>query len=567
MAEEVFAWWDPDEEDVGYNRSEDGGVTWGTKTEYDFQTESGYIGAHVSGYAKNTIWYQYCGDDGFARIHTSIDDGVSWQDYELVEILPGTRSQSSSYIDNNGIFRMIWGNERYVSVPDKSNRIYYGTGTLSSGNIAGFTSNLIAELAGAAVTESVFEIASGGDDVEHREPGFIGGGNSLNFGRWGGGGIMASYALRFTNVTIPENSTIWSAKITYKAATSESGTTIKSRIFAEDVDDATQIISHADYDSRVLTAALSTWSPGAWTSGLLYESSSLRGLVQEVVNRPGWSSGNALQILHKDNVSTTGARRTFYSHEGGFPATLTVTHSLYVDEFDLVPTAVRCDFCWSGDNIYAAWTTDTYDQPSPARLYFSKSIDNGETWSEPLKVFDTDDLVPFTKCENIRFERDSEGRLFILMGLGLSTSEWRLMVSEDEGATWSPHTVVLNHGYNQATLNIDSANNIYVAYISYTDWRLYLQRSTDNGVTFSDPMLITSFTYDWFHDVAIPSNDSIHILTESAYPDRMYHYVSVDGGETFSDAHLVDNSETPDGYGARLFVRVVAGAITYFFLA
>ena len=553
----VFAWWEPDDEYVGYSHSEDVGITWDAKVDYDFYTDTSYVGAHVSGYAGNTVWYQYCGADSapnYARIHTSIDDEVSWQDYELVEILPRTRSQSSSYIGNDGIFRMIWYNERYPRVPDLSNRIYYGTGTLSSGSIAGFTSNLITELSGAPITEVEFTVPSGADDVEHRVPGFIIGGNEINFGRWGGGATQASYALRFTNVNIPKNSTIWSAVVTYKAASSESGTTVKSRIFAEDEDNATQIVSHADYDSRSLTSALTTWSPGAWTNGSLYESPNLKNLVQEVVNRSGWSSGNALQIIHKDNVSTTGARRTFYSYEGGFPATLTVTHSLYVDEFDNEPDTARCDFCWSGDNIYAAWSTDTYDQSSPSRLYFSKSINNGVTWSEPLKVFDTDTLEPFTRCSNVRFERDSEGRLFILMGLGHAISMWRLMISEDDGESWSPKTVVLNQGYRQGTLNIDSQDNIYVAYVSNDDYKVYIQKSTDHAVTFSDPMQITSFTYDWYHDVAISLDDSIHVLTESGYPDRMYHHYSSDGAETFSDAHLIDNSETPYGTGARIFV-------------
>ena len=69
------------------------------------------------------------------------------------------------------------------------------------------------------------------------------------------------------------------------------------------------------------------WSPGAWTAGQSNAAQltpNLAGLVQEVVSRPGWASGNALAFL----IAGTGHRTAdSFDKSGGSSARLTVGYT------------------------------------------------------------------------------------------------------------------------------------------------------------------------------------------------------------------------------------------------
>jgi len=75
------------------------------------------------------------------------------------------------------------------------------------------------------------------------------------------------------------------------------------------VDDAPTFTRSArNVSSRARGSASVTWAPASWTSGAQGEaqrSPSLVSLVQQVVDRTGWASGNALVLI----ISGNGQRR------------------------------------------------------------------------------------------------------------------------------------------------------------------------------------------------------------------------------------------------------------------
>jgi len=106
----------------------------------------------------------------------------------------------------------------------------------------------------------------------------------------------SSTGLRFTGVTVPNGATITTAYLTLRArfdAMPTEGTTI----LGEDADDPITFSTFGDYDFRVRTTAYVSWSPAAWVADTDYNSSDLSAVVQEIVNRPGWASGNALALF------------------------------------------------------------------------------------------------------------------------------------------------------------------------------------------------------------------------------------------------------------------------------
>ena len=52
-----------------------------------------------------------------------------------------------------------------------------------------------------------------------------------------------------------------------------------------------------------------------WSANTWYESPDIRAVIQEVIDRPGWSEDNALVIIYPAS-SYAGMDRKFWSHNG-----------------------------------------------------------------------------------------------------------------------------------------------------------------------------------------------------------------------------------------------------------
>ncbi len=110
--------------------------------------------------------------------------------------------------------------------------------------------------------------------------------------------------MRFLNMIIPKGSSIDTAKLTLRAAINRAGTVCNTRISAEDVDDA---ITFADdsgaFDTRwaARTTARVDWDGiAAWTAGVDYDSPEIKTVIQEIVDRGGWASGQDMVIFWDD---------------------------------------------------------------------------------------------------------------------------------------------------------------------------------------------------------------------------------------------------------------------------
>lgn len=111
--------------------------------------------------------------------------------------------------------------------------------------------------------------------------------------------------IRFPNVTIPQGAVITVAYVTLSGVTvpSNSGT-ILSNIFGVDEDDHAAPTSFATWstDHGLHTTATVVWD-FATGAGSTRQTPSLVSIIQEIVDRGGWSSGNAIGI-HLDNDGT-----------------------------------------------------------------------------------------------------------------------------------------------------------------------------------------------------------------------------------------------------------------------
>lgn len=140
--------------------------------------------------------------------------------------------------------------------------------------------------------------------------------------------IQATYhyaGLRFLNVTIPQGDTINSATVTVEI-TSAAYDDPDVDIYAEDTDDAaTFTTSASDISGRTPTTAVVQWTAGSIGGGVQV-SPDIAAVIQEIVSRPGWASGNDIVIIFKGR-STNPFRFYAYDNGAGTYATLDVTYT------------------------------------------------------------------------------------------------------------------------------------------------------------------------------------------------------------------------------------------------
>ena len=178
-----------------------------------------------------------------------------------------------------------------------------GGGLIGSAQV-GITVNLLAEI----------RISASSDDAEERAAGNVSLTSSDIELVFDGAGDQ-TIGLRFNNVQIPQGAGIASASVQFQA--DEINTVATSlTIRGEDVDNAlTFVNSTGNISSRPTTAAAAGWSPVAWTTvneaGPDQQTPDIASVIQEIVNRSGWSSGNSLVII----ITGTG-ERTAESYDG-----------------------------------------------------------------------------------------------------------------------------------------------------------------------------------------------------------------------------------------------------------
>lgn len=110
--------------------------------------------------------------------------------------------------------------------------------------------------------------------------------------------------IRFNNVNIPQGSTINSAKIGVKAAYA-TDETVNVNIYGIDVDSATVPANYTELSALALTDPVAWNDVEEFEAYLFYESPDVSDIIQSIINREGWVSGNSIAILFKDNDSTT----------------------------------------------------------------------------------------------------------------------------------------------------------------------------------------------------------------------------------------------------------------------
>lgn len=119
---------------------------------------------------------------------------------------------------------------------------------------------------------------------------------------------------RFTNVTIPQGSTINSASIILAILANDDP---DLDIYGNDVDDAATFTSTAyNISDRALTTAKVNWTASNIGAYATKSSPDIASIIQEIVDRAGWASGNDIVILFDSLSSSYINFKAYDSGEG-----------------------------------------------------------------------------------------------------------------------------------------------------------------------------------------------------------------------------------------------------------
>ena len=128
--------------------------------------------------------------------------------------------------------------------------------------------------------------------------------------------------LRFQSVALPKNATITNAYIQFTADESHSATT-SLEISLHDSSNSEAFSSSSNVSSRAVFENKVQWNPTSWTSGASLSAQrtpDLKEMLQDLVNKNDWTSGNNLSFIIKGigtSLSSSSAKRVADSFEGG----------------------------------------------------------------------------------------------------------------------------------------------------------------------------------------------------------------------------------------------------------
>lgn len=210
----------------------------------------------------------------------------------------------------------------------------------------------------------------------------------LYIGRAAGSQIYSG--LRFQTVAIPQGETINTCKLQVYAYADLNA--VQTLIYCEDIDDAPTFSSGNNPEDRTLTTANATWDFTLADPGDFEDSADFASVLQEVIDRPGWKSGNDVVVIVKGDLGADLVTRIFSNDEGNSKqAKLVVNWGEAYDEFlakpafwpedrddweyemyareieggatltrttDGLVNAVKAKY----DSTYMAWATDTDSQ-------------------------------------------------------------------------------------------------------------------------------------------------------------------------------------------------------------
>ncbi len=159
-------------------------------------------------------------------------------------------------------------------------------------------------------TAATYQVAAGANDAH-----VLRGGGSQKLGDTALSVGLSHAGVRFTGVNIPQGATILQARLRLCSYANGLSAKFTGTILAGAADNAGDF-SCQSINATALTTAMQCWAlTTSWQSNTWYQTPDIANVIQEVVNRPGWSANNALVLVLQGGAGASNERR-FWSYDG-----------------------------------------------------------------------------------------------------------------------------------------------------------------------------------------------------------------------------------------------------------
>ncbi len=232
------------------------------------------------------------------------------------------------------------------------------------------------------------------------------------------------------------------------------------------------------------------------------------------------------------------------------------------------------------NELYLTWTQfDAYDSSDPrhrSNIVFSKSIDNGLSWSTPkiISKFSGDCVDDDLTAEGAVPAVGPNGEIYVAWS---RNSKIWFNLSTDGGETWLEEEMEIANQTNGWVLDIpgiyrcnglpvtvcDNSNSKYKGqiYVNWGDQRagddntdIWIKKSNDNGKSWSDAIKVNTDTGSHHQFLSWLTVDEATGFVYCVFYDRRHHddlttdvylAVSKDGGDTFKNYKINEKSFVP----------------------
>ena len=206
-----------------------------------------------------------------------------------------------------------------------------------------------------------------------------------------------------------------------------------------------------------------------------------------------------------------------------------------------------------GGTLYTAWTE--YE----GALWLSRSVDAGESFSEPKRIAGGNDALP-ARAPTVAVGGD--GRVYLAWTVGEDpAADIHLAVSDDGESFGEPRRVTESEGHSDAPkLAVDDNGTVHLVYSESPDgpWQRAHVRYTraEGGDSFEQAENISAGHADRFAGVGFPSlavagGDEVYVLWE-LFPTRGHRSRGLgltrsgDGGASFAEPEIVPGTDDPE---------------------
>jgi len=265
---------------------------------------------------------------------------------------------------------------------------------------------------------------------------------------------------------------------------------------------------------------------------------------KNVSNNSGGSDESSLAVDSSGNINvvwedfTSGQDEIYFSRSLDGGSTWSAIIQLSDSTGDSDEPCIALD---SSGNISVAWE----EGAPPEEIFFRHSQDNGASWSAAVNISNTSG-----DSDDPKIAVDSSGNINVVWQDDDSgNNDTHFTRSEDNGATWSQVKNVSDStdDSHDPDIAVDNSGNINVVWEEYTptDSEVYYSRSTDNGASWSQIKNISNNAADsWDPDIAVDSAGNINVVWEDFTPgnDDIYFSRSIDDGSTWTAVLNISNN-------------------------